>query len=300
MRTMKLQRASLARILLFVTPALWSANYIVGRLAPGVIEPHALALVRWSIAFAVMLPFAWSELRERWPQWRTEWKDLILLGALGMWICGAFVYIGARTTPAVNISLVYACSPVMIAAVSSLWFHERLRPLQWLGAALALSGMLLIIAKADWSTFVHLSFTVGDWWIVVAVLSWTAYSLLLKNRKTCLGVVSRSAAITLGGIIVLIPFTLIETSISGLSHQLSWKALWLGVLAALLPGVGAYQAYAFMQRELGAAKTGLVLYLGPLYAAMTGWLFLGEQPQLFHLLGAVLILPGVYLASRSQ
>jgi drug/metabolite transporter (DMT)-like permease len=297
---MKLSRASLARILLFVTPALWSANYIVARSAPGVIEPHALAFMRWSIAFVIMLPFAWSELRDRWPQWRDEWQDLLLLGALGMWICGAFVYIGARTTPAVNIALIYASSPVMIAAASALWFHDRLKPMQWLGAGLALTGMLLIIAKADWTSFLHLSFTVGDWWIIAAVLSWTAYSLLLKNRKTSLGVFSRSTAITMGGILVLIPFTWIETQMSGLSHQLTGKALWLSVLAAVLPGVGAYQAYAFMQKELGAAKTGLVLYLGPLYAALTGWLFLAEQPRFYHLLGAALILPGVYLASRDR
>jgi drug/metabolite transporter (DMT)-like permease len=297
---MNLNRASVARLLLFVTPALWSANYIVARSAQGVIEPHALALLRWTLAFILMLPFAWSELRERWPEWRKEWKDLLLLGALGMWICGAFVYIGARTSPTINMSLIYASSPVMIAAASAFWFHERLRPLQWLGAVLALAGMLLIIAKANWETLVHLSFTVGDGWIVVAVLSWTAYSLLLKNRKTTLSVFTRSAAITLGGVIVLIPFTLIELSITGISHQLSGKALGLGLIAALLPGLGAYQAYAFMQKELGAAKTGLVLYLGPLYAALTGWFFLGEQPQFFHFFGAMLILPGVYLASRNR
>jgi drug/metabolite transporter (DMT)-like permease len=296
---MNLQRASLARILLFVTPALWSANYLVARSAPGVIEPHALALLRWSIAFMVMLPFAWVELRDRWPDWGREWKDLLLLGALGMWICGAFVYIGGRTTPAVNISLIYASSPVLIAAASAIWFQDRLKPLQWVGAALALAGMLLIVAKANWETFVHLSFTVGDAWIVGAVLAWTAYSLLLKNRRTCLGVFSRSTAITLGGVIVLIPFTLMETSVMGLAHQLTWKALWLGIVAAILPGLGAYQAYAFMQKELGAAKTGLVLYLGPLYAAVTAWAVLGEQPQWFHLFGAALILPGVYLASRN-
>jgi drug/metabolite transporter (DMT)-like permease len=290
-------RASLARILLFVTPALWCANYIVARRAPGVIEPHALALLRWCIALLVMLPFAWGELRTQWPQWRKEWKDLLLLGALGMWICGAFVYIGARSTPAINISLLYATAPVMIAAASALWFHEKLKPLQWMGGFLALAGMLLIIAKASWTTLMHLSFSIGDGWIVVAVLSWTAYSLLLKNRRTSLGVFSRSVAITLGGILVLIPFTVLEGFLSPWP-PLTWEALGLGVVAALLPGVGAYQAYSFMQKELGATKTGLVLYLGPLYAALAAWLLLGEQPQFFHVMGAMLILPGVFLATR--
>lgn len=297
---MKIQGATLARILLFVSPALWSANYVVARTAPGVIEPHALALLRWSLAFLIMLPFAWRELLERWPQWRHEWKDLLLLGALGMWICGAFVYIGARTTPAVNIALLYGVSPVLIAAASALWFHERLRTIQWLGALLALSGMLLIICKADLQTFLHLSFTVGDGWIVAAVLSWTAYSLLLKNRKTSLTVFSRSVAITLGGVLVLIPFTIWESLSAAALPPFGWKAFTLGLIAAVLPGIGSYQAYSYMQKEMGAAKTALVLYLGPLYGALAGWIFLAEQPRFYHALGAALILPGIYLATRER
>lgn len=296
---MNFSRASLARLLLFVTPALWSANYVVARAAVGVIEPHALALLRWSLAFAVMLPFVWRELWVKWPLWRHEWRDLLVLGGLGMWICGAFVYIGGRTTSAVNISLLYACAPVLIAAASALWFHEHLRPVQWGGAALALAGMLLVIAKADWQTFLHLRFTTGDWWIVAAVSAWTVYSLMLKNRTTSLGVFTRSVAITLGGILVLVPFTIIE-ALTVQAPAFTPKAFWLGLIAALLPGVGAYQAYSFMQKELGAARTGLVLYLGPIYGAIAAWIFLGEMPHLYHALGALLILPGIWLATRER
>ena len=97
--------------------------------------------------------------------------------------------------------------------------------------------------------------------------------------------------------LVLIPFTIVETAIMGL--PLDWpRALFLAVMVAVFPGFGAYQAYSFMQSELGPAKTGLVLYLGPLYAAMLAWLFLGEQPQWYHWLGAAFLLPGMYLATR--
>jgi drug/metabolite transporter (DMT)-like permease len=288
----------LARILLYVTPALWAVNYIVARRAVGHIEPHALALLRWSMALLLMLPFAWPELKSRWPEWRREWPDLMLLGACGMWICGAFVYIGARTTAAINISLLYAVSPVLIAAVSALWFHEKLRASQWGGAALALGGMLLIISKADWNTFLHLSFTVGDWWIVVAVIAWTVYSLVLKHRRSCLSPFSRGAALTFGGVLLLIPVTIIESALAWPTVEFDSTGVALAVLAAVVPGFAAYQAYSHMQKELGAAKTSLVMYLGPLYGAVTGWLFLGESPQLFHFLGAALILPGIYLATR--
>jgi drug/metabolite transporter (DMT)-like permease len=283
---------------LFVTPALWAVNYIVAKAAIGHIEPHALALLRWMIAFLLMLPFAYRELIDKWVLWRTEWKDLLLLGGCGMWICGAFVYIGAKTTAAINIALLYAVAPVLIASVSAIWFHEKLRLRQWAGGVLALMGMLFIISKASLETLANLSFIAGDWWIVAAVVAWTLYSLVLKNRKSCLSVFSRSTAITLGGVLLLIPLTLLEMTMSGFPTTLDSRALLLGVLAGVVPGFAAYQAYSYMQSELGAAKAGIVLYLGPLYGALTGYLFLNEQPQLFHFVGAALILPGVYFATK--
>jgi len=101
-------RLRIAQLLIIITPAIWSTNYIVARTAPGVIEPHLLAFLRWLFAFLLMLPLAWTELRRQWPHWIGEWKDLLVLGGLGMWICGAFVYIGGETTEAINIGLIYS------------------------------------------------------------------------------------------------------------------------------------------------------------------------------------------------
>jgi drug/metabolite transporter (DMT)-like permease len=138
----------LAHVLVFVTPALWSVNYLVARWAPGVIAPHALALGRWIIAALVLGAFCAAELRDKGDAIRHEWKQLLVLGALGMWVCGAFVYIGGRSTSAVNIGLLYAATPVLIALASALWLHERVGPKQMFGVALALAGVLHIRCAA--------------------------------------------------------------------------------------------------------------------------------------------------------
>ena len=292
-------RHRLAQILLFVTPLLWSANYIGARAAVGVIGPHQLALARWTIALLVMLPFALPALRRNWPQWRSEWRASLVLGALGMWICGAFVYIGAETSPAVNIGLIYALAPVLIAVLSIRLLGERLRAVQVAGAAVALCGVAVILFKGSLDNLRAIQLTRGDIWIAVAVLSWTGYSLILKRKHSVLDPLARLAVITFAGILVLLPFTIAETALIGLPPP-SWEVLGLILLVALLPGFGAYQSYAYVQKELGAARTGLILYLGPIYAALVAWALLGEQPQWFHALGAALILPGIYLATRTD
>ena len=97
--------------------------------------------------------------------------------------------------------------------------------------------------------------------------------------------------------IVLIPFTLIEFAITP-NWAITPLGLWYVLLVGIFPGVGAYVCYSYMQLHLGAARTSVVLYFGPIYAALAGWALLGETPMLFHLVGGLAILVGVYLVNR--
>jgi drug/metabolite transporter (DMT)-like permease len=287
----------LAQALVFITPLLWSVNYLAARWAPGVIAPHALALGRWTVAALVMALFCHRELRDKRHLIAAEWRQLLVLGALGMWICGAWVYIGGRSTPAVNIGLLYAASPVLVSVGSALWLRERLGWAQAAGVALALGGVMHILFKGQWTSAALLRIHGGDAWIAAAVLSWTAYSLLLKAWPSAFGTLARLTLIAVGGVLVLLPFTVWE-ALAWLPTEISWRSAGLVLAAALLPGVGAYGAFSLMQRTLGAARVSMVLYLGPLYSAVVGWLVLGEPIELFHGVGAVLILPGIWLSTR--
>ncbi len=287
--------ARAAQVLLWVVPALWSSNYIIARLAPGVMAPHALALGRWGLALALMLPFVWRELRQQ--PWQREWRQLLVLGATGMWICGAWVYLGGQSTTATNIALIYAATPVAIAALGVKLLHERMSAAQRVAIVFALAGVLFIIVKGDIGNLLAVRFTVGDGWIVGAAISWTVYSVLLRRWPSVLGPAARLAAIIGGGIVVLLPFTLWEWW-AGPALPISPAAIGLVVLAAVVPGVLSYTAYSYLQRELGASRTALLLYLAPVYGAFNAWLFLGEMPGWHHAIGAALILPSIWLATR--
>ena len=287
----------LAQALLFITPALWSVNYLVARWAPGVIAPHALALGRWVAAALLLACFCRGELAAGRAHLRREWPQFLVLGALGMWVCGAFVYIGARSTSAVNVGLLYALSPVLIALASALWLGERLAARQVLGVLLALAGTVVILFRGRLEALAQLRINPGDAWISVAVVCWAAYSLLLRAWPSAFSPLARLTLIAAGGVAVLLPFTLWE-ALAWLPSELSWRSAGLVLAAALLPGAGAYGAYSTMQRVLGAARVGVVLYLGPLYTAGIAWAVLGERIEPFHGVGAMLILPGIWLATR--
>jgi drug/metabolite transporter (DMT)-like permease len=291
------RQAALAQALLWVVPALWSSNYLIARLAHGVILPHQLAFGRWALALLLMLPFVGRGLAGRGEVWRREWPQLLALGALGIWICGAWVYLGGQTTSATNIALIYAATPVAITVAGVKLLHERMSLAQRAAVASALAGVLFVIAKGDPGRLLAVRFVRGDAWIVAAAMSWTAYSVLLKRWPSALGPGQRLVAIIAGGLLVLLPFTLWEVATQP-APPLGARALLLVVLAAVLPGALSYGAYSFLQRELGASRTALLLYLAPVYGALGAWLVLGEVPDWTHAAGAALILPSIWLATR--
>lgn len=289
-----LRQQKIARTLVWVVPALWSVNYIIARIAPGVIGPHLLALGRWAIAAVILVVLARSELWQERAQLARDWWQYLVLGILGMLICGAWVYQGARTTSATNLALIYAAAPVLIAVGSSFWLHERMALRQQLGVVLALLGVVHVVVKGNWASMAALQFVTGDLWVVAATVSWAAYALLQKVWPCSLSATARLAAICVGGVLALLPFAAWELTQPDLTV---WgpRAVALVVLTALVPGLGAYWIYGWAQRVLGASRVAMALYLGPLYGGLAAWAILGEAPGWHHLGGAALILPGIFL-----
>ena len=134
----------IARMLMWVVPALWSSNYLIARAADGVIGPHLLASGRWALAALLLLPLTGRGLWAKRAALRREGWHLVVLGALGMWICGAWVYLGGQGTSSTNMALIYAVSPIAVTVVGARLLHEPMHGRQWAGVALALAGLLLV------------------------------------------------------------------------------------------------------------------------------------------------------------
>ena len=276
---------------------MWSVNYVVARTAPGIISPHVLALGRWFLAGLILAVFARSELWRERQSTLKAWPQYLTLGSLGMLICGAWVYWAAETTTAINIALIYAASPVLITLGAVIGLKESFSWRQGFGVVLALLGVLHVVVKGQWAALSQVVWVLGDGLIVIAMVSWAAYALLLKKWSSPLSSTARLAATCLGGSLVLLPFALTEWLT--MPHA-AWSpmASILVVSAAIFPGVGAYWAYGFCQKTLGASRVAASLYMGPLYGSLVAWLFLGETLGWHHAMGAAMILPGIYLASK--
>lgn len=288
-----------AMVLIWLVPFLWTVNIVASRQAPGVVSPNVLALGRWALAGSILTVFSARELwQHRCVLWQQRWRYL-LLGGCGMWICGAWVYLAGESTVSMNISLIYASSPVLIAMGSVLWLKEHFSMRQLWGVVLAMSGVVHVIVQGQWANLSAVKLVPGDLWIVGAAVAWAAYALLQRRWPSVMSSTAQLAAICLGGVLVILPFALWELA-SAHTPSIGANALGLMVLTALLPGVMAYWIYGWAQKVLGASRVAVTLYLGPLYTAVVAWGVLNEPLGGFHLVGGLLILSGVALVMISK
>jgi drug/metabolite transporter (DMT)-like permease len=285
-----------AYALLFLTPLLFSANALTARWVGDTLPPVALAFWRWTLTLVFLFPYAGGQFFAGWRELRREWRVLTLLGFLGMGLCGAPVYMGARTTSATNIGLIYAMTPILIVVISWLGWRETVTRRQIAGIAAALFGVLAIIARGDPAFLLSLDVVPGDLWILAAMTAWAVYSVVLKHRPSRQPIAARFIGIVMAGVLVMLPFYGIEIAL-GERMPLEGRTIGVLLVLALVPGIGAYLAYGKLVAMLGPQRTGLLMYLGPIYNAVLAWLLLGETIEVYHLAGAALILGGIALAT---
>src|SRR5690606_20149540 len=171
----------LAYLMLTATMLLWSGNFIAGRGLRDVLSPLSLSFWRWVLTALVIVPFAWPHLRRQWPIVLRQWRILLLLAVLMVTIGNTLVYIALESTTAINVALVNAVQPVTILLVAWLLDREAVTPLQGLGIVLSLLGVLMVISRADLEAILALRFNVGDFWMFLAVISFSFYAVLHRR-----------------------------------------------------------------------------------------------------------------------
>lgn len=285
--------------MLLAAPALFASNMVAARWAhDAALPPVFLAFGRWLIAFLILLPLAAPALlRHRQALWRGL-PTLLPLAVLGMGVAVAPQYIGAQSTSATNIALIFSCSPILVALLEAVIWRKPLSPLRAAGLALALGGVLVVLTRGDAWALARLAFGQGDLWVLLAATGWALYTVLQK--RLALPAVpdgARLAAMMLGGAIALAPFAGIEAATGAIPPWSDPRLAAVLLFLAVVPSLGAYYVYGRLISRAGPATAGLSMFLVPVYAALLAWPLLGEAPQLFHAYGFVMILLGVKLAS---
>jgi len=282
-------------VLLALSSLFWSFNHIVGRAVGGHVPPFAISALRWTIPSLLLLVFARRTIANDWPAMRASWKILLWLGLTGGTLFTSLQYVGLQYTSALNVSVLNSLTPVLIVATGALIFRDAVTPLQLIGIATSLLGVLAIIAQGDVATLLHLSFNGGDILIVFNMMLFSVYTAYYRLRPQINPISFLFAFGTISALGTL-PFAIVE-GLSGYRLQADWETVGAVLFVALFPG---FLAYLFWNRGvglIGANRAGPFQHLIPLYSAILASTLLGEQLHAFHVAGFGLIIAGVWLAS---
>lgn len=289
------QRPSL---LLVLAVSFWAGNFLVGRAARDAVPPVALAFWRWTLAAAVITPLAWPHVRRQRSVVRRHAPRIVLLALLGVATFNTLIYLGLHTTTALNAFLMQALMPVFIVLLAWLLFRDRVVPLQGLGVAVSLLGAVTVVVRGDPSALLGLRFAPGDALVLVAVLSYAAYSVLLRGRPPLHPLAFLWVTFVVGAV-ALAPFYAWE-SLAGQPVRLGWASVGAFAYVGVFPSVLSYLCFNRGVELVGAARAGLYLHLMPLFGSVLSILLLGEALHAYHLVGLVAILAGIVLATAPR
>jgi drug/metabolite transporter (DMT)-like permease len=283
-------------LLLTITALCWAGNAIVGRLAAGHIPPVTLSFLRWSFAFLIILPFAWKHLKRDWAAIRSHLGTMIVLSVTGIGAFNTLQYWALEHTQALNTLLLQSAGPLFVAIWSLILLGVRLTLAQAGGIALSLTGVLVILLHGDLTALTSIEFNKGDIIFTVALAIFGLYSVLSLKRPEIHGL--SFVGFTFGcGAACLVPLWIWEL-LSRPVMQLDTANLLSLFYVAVFPSTVAYLCFNRGVQLIGANRAAPFFHVVPVFGSAMAMVFLGERPQLFHMIGFALVLTGVFVASR--
>jgi drug/metabolite transporter (DMT)-like permease len=286
-------RSLLTPLAAFFTALAWSGSWITGKLAVAGAPPLEISTARFVIAAVVLAAIA---LATRTDLGRGNLWPIVLAGFLGYCAYNAFVFVGLTMAPASDGALIVPTTIPVLTALAATFIGERLTTMKVAGFALASIGVALVIAAGQTADEISNRRLVGDVLMALGAVCWAAYTVLgtiAMRTRSPLAVVTIAAPI---GALCLVPLGFLE---HGYADVTAWSlSVWLNVLyLALIGSVASFILFYWVVRRVGAGVAAMTSYLVPVLTLAMAVVLLGDRPQPLQLLGGVVILAGVRLAT---
>ncbi len=276
----------------------WAGNFTLAKLAYlENIPPNSLAFLRWCLVWIILLPLTYKEILKLKNQIKGNLSLFIILGFTSVCIFTSFTYNALNYTQVINASLFNTAIPVTIILVCFLLKIEKTNVFQITGLVISVLGILAIITKLDLNILLTLNFNKGDLFMVGAIIAWGIYSAYLRKRTFEVSLLALVHIICTFGLFFLLPLFILDMT-QGKIIEMSSNFFYILAYVAIFPSIGSYYCWAGAVSIIGANRAGIFLSLIPLFSTLMAIFFYNEQFQYFHLIGAILIILGLFLSNK--
>jgi drug/metabolite transporter (DMT)-like permease len=288
----------LAMMLLTCSALSWAGNHVVARAIAGKVPPASVNLLRWVVVALLVGLVTRKTIAKDWPLLRRHWLVMTALGITGGGLFGTLQYVGLQYTTVVNMGVLNSAAPPLIVLASYLTFRDAILPLQIIGVAVSLLGVLAMVSKLDPAVLAAMTFNEGDVIIFANMALFAFYSACLRLRPP-VSLTSFLFALSIPAALINVPWAYYE-HINGFAFEPSALSVGAVAYAALFTSIVAYLCWSRGIEILGPGRAGVFLHLIPIFNTAMGTALLGETLQIYHAVGLALILSGVFLATRPR
>jgi drug/metabolite transporter (DMT)-like permease len=279
-----------------LTSLLFSGSFVAGKYTTSEMGPMLITLLRYVIASVFLQCLVWQRggLSER-PNTisAADWACLAFLGATGVVGYHFFFFSSLRYTAVANSAIINAFNPVVTGFLAAVVLKETLALRNYMGGAIAILGVLILLTSGNLASLLQLQFNVGDLLMLGAVLCWACYSIALRYLSPRYSGLALSYYSALFGVAQLLLCVIPELRNDGLP-TLSWQS----ILGVFYMGIGAsgigYLLFTLSTQRIGPTKSTSIVYSGvPVWVALLAWLFFGEPVTPWMVVSMGLILLGL-------
>ncbi len=255
--------------------------------------PIATAFFRMALAWPLLFLWAYATPKPVQAQHTSSSERLWLLIAGACFACDLSAWHWSiKLTTVANATLLANLAPVFVTLGAWLWMGERVSRAYLVGLLLALTGLLLL-SGASFS--LGTSYLLGDALGVLTAVFYGAYILSISRLRRRLSTARIMSYTTLIASVILLVFTLASGEpLLGLSAR-----AWLVLIAlAWLSHAAGQGLITYALAHLPASYSALVLILQPVTAALLAWWLFAESLGGMRIVGALIVLAGIAIASR--
>jgi len=287
-----------AYIMLVCATLFWAGNFMIGKFAfISDIPPMSLVFFRWSLVWLILIPFTFKEIIQYKDVIAANLPLLFFLALTSVGLFNSFTYLSLVHTQVINASLFNTAIPAIIILLCFILNIEKTNRYQILGLIISILGILSIITKLNLEIILSLNFNKGDLIMLGGVITWGLYSSFLKKKRFTLPLLTLVHVLCTFGLVFIFPQFIFEFS-QGQKIDFDVNLIYILFFLALFPSIGSYYCWAGAVSIIGANRAGIFLSLIPLFSTIMAIFFYNEQFEFFHLIGAILIILGLFLSNK--
>lgn len=290
----RLTEKPFGHILAFLTIIIWGATFIASKLLLEDFTPLQLMILRFVLGYLILFiikpKIKLCSIKEE--------IGFILLGIFGVTLYFYFENVALTFTITSNVSIIVAAAPIITAVFAHFFTHdEKLDRNIIFGFIIAFIGVALVVFNGK--VILKLN-PLGDLLSLLAAFSWGIYSIILKKYLNRYGSIILARKTMLYGIITTLPLVIYENKSLNLEVLKSPILLFSLIFLAFLGSGLCYVTWNVATRSLGVVATNNYIYLIPFVTMLTAGIILKEKITIMGLIGAILIVSGVFISSLKR